>query len=103
MNKLIFPSPVSSYSKDQLFGDLVYIPRKTDATNIPCLWLPHLNGGSSKLMIYFHANAEDVGLCYEMLDHIRSTVRINILAPEYPGYGVYTHSKGVQEGVYGNE
>jgi hypothetical protein len=55
--------------------------------------MPHLNGGSSKLLIYYHANAEDVGLCYEMLDHIRSTVRINILAPEYPGYGIYNKIK----------
>ena len=62
-------------------------------TNIPCLFLPHLNGGSSKLLIYYHANAEDIGLCYEMLDHIRSTVRINIIAPEYPGYGVYNKIK----------
>lgn len=28
-----------------------------------------------------------------MLDHIRSTVRINIIAPEYPGYGVYNKVK----------
>ena len=76
----------------------MYIPRKTDPTNIPCLWLPHLNGGSSKLMIYFHANAEDIGLSYEMLDHIRSTVRINILAPEYPGYGIYNCTKKNEEG-----
>ena len=28
-----------------------------------------------------------------MLDHIRSTIRINILAPEYPGYGIYNKIK----------
>lgn len=52
--------------------------------------MPYLNGGSSKLIIYFHANAEDLGLCYDMLDHIRQTMRINLLIPEYPGYGIYT-------------
>jgi len=41
-------------------------------------------------MIYFHANAEDIGSCYEMFDRIRSTLQINILIPEYPGYGIYT-------------
>ena len=44
-------------------------------------------------MIYYHANAEDIGLSYEMLDHIRSTIRINILAPEFPGYGIYNKIK----------
>ena len=55
-------------------------------------------GLSKKIMIYYHANAEDIGLCYEMLDHIRSTLRINVIAPEYPGYGIYTKvKKGVHE------
>ena len=44
-------------------------------------------------MIYFHANAEDIGEVYEMLDKLRSNLRINVLAPEYPGYGIYTETK----------
>jgi predicted esterase len=44
-------------------------------------------------LIYFHANAEDIGRCYELLDHIRTTVRINVLIPEYPGYGIYNKVK----------
>ena len=57
-------------------------------TNIPSLFLPCV-AGSSKLLIYFHANAEDIGLAYPMLDCIRQWARINVLAPEYPGYGIY--------------
>jgi hypothetical protein len=45
--------------------------------------------GSSKMLIYFHANAEDVGLSYHLLDTIRTNMKINVLAPEYPGYGIY--------------
>lgn len=65
-------------------------------TNIPCLYLkaksenqsaPSL--GSSKLLIYFHANAEDIGLSYSLLDSIRNIIKINVIAPEYPGYGIY--------------
>ena len=60
--------------------------RKSD--HIPCLYLPYQNG-SSKILLYFHGNAEDVGISYEMLDHFRNSLKINVLAMEYPGYGVY--------------
>lgn len=48
--------------------------------------------GSSKTMIYFHANAEDIVLSNELLDYIRSLLKINIIAVEYPGYGIYTET-----------
>jgi hypothetical protein len=50
--------------------------------------------GSSKLLIYFHGNAEDIGLSYRDLDILKKSLKINILAMEYPGYGVYQDSKG---------
>lgn len=56
---------------------------------IPCLHIPfHI--GSSKTMIYFHANAEDIVLAHELLDYIRTLLRVHIIAVEYPGYGLYT-------------
>ena len=45
--------------------------------------------GSSKVMLYFHANAEDIVLSHELLDFIRALLRVNIIAVEYPGYGIY--------------
>lgn len=48
-------------------------------------------------MIFFHGNAEDIGISYEMLDHMRTALKINVLAVEYPGYGVYTDPKGPSE------
>ena len=41
-------------------------------------------------MLFFHGNAEDVGMSYQFLDHLRSVFELNILAMEYPGYGIYT-------------
>jgi len=55
---------------------------------VPCLFLPYLDG-SKKCIIFFHGNAEDIGISYEMLDHLRTALKINILAVEYPGYGIY--------------
>ena len=67
--------------------------RKYDARRVshyvPCMHLPYTIG-SSKLMIYFHANAEDIVLCNELLDYIRALLKVNIIAVEYPGYGIYT-------------
>ena len=40
-------------------------------------------------MIYFHANAEDIVLAHELLDYIRTLLRVHIIAVEYPGYGLY--------------
>ena len=56
---------------------------------IPCLYLPYA-GGSSKLLIYFHANAEDIVLSHELLDCLRAMLRVHVIAVEYPGYGLYT-------------
>ena len=48
------------------------------------------NMGSSKLLIYFHANAEDIVLSHELLDYMRALLRVNVIAIEYPGYGLHT-------------
>ena len=64
--------------------------------SVPCLFLPYLKG-STKLIIFFHGNAEDIGISYEMLDHMRTALKINVLAVEYPGYGVYDDPKGPTE------
>ena len=53
---------------------------KENPDHIPCLFLP-FEGGAQKLVLYFHGNAEDVGLAYDMQMHM--------LAVEYPGYGLY--------------
>jgi hypothetical protein len=43
---------------------------------IPCLYLPYVSG-SSKLLIYFHGNAEDVGLATELLNFIKEMLKVS--------------------------
>jgi hypothetical protein len=43
---------------------------------IPCLYLPYL-GGSSKMLIYFHGNAEDVGLAMELLAFVKDMLKVS--------------------------
>ena len=45
----------------------------SSADYVPCLFLPCLKG-SNKLIIFFHGNAEDLGISYEMLDHMRTAL-----------------------------
>jgi hypothetical protein len=43
---------------------------------IPCLFMPYLMG-SSKLLIYFHGNAEDIGLSMELLIFVRDMLKVS--------------------------
>ena len=43
----------------------------------------------TKIIVYFHGNAEDVGVSYELLVKMSVTYKCSVLAVEYPGYGIY--------------
>lgn len=90
LNSLLFPAPEPFYDADTFPGEMIWVPRVKENTKpaIPCLYLA-CPRGSSKVMLYFHGNAEDVGLAYELMDHLRSTLMIHVIAIEYPGYGLY--------------
>ena len=42
-----------------------------------------------KVIIYFHANAEDLGKCLSLLNKLRGILGARIIAMEYPGYGLH--------------
>lgn len=44
---------------------------------------------TNKVILYFHANAEDIGLSYPLLDFLRTYTKCHVIAPEFPGYGIY--------------
>jgi len=59
---------------------------------IPCLYLP-CDNPSNKLVVYFHGNAEDIGLAFDLLHSFGSQLNMHVLAVEYPGYGLYKSSR----------
>lgn len=59
---------------------------QVDSIPVMLFWYPD---GSSKVLLYFHGNAEDVGQSSDLLDHLMPTLKCHILAVEYPGYGIY--------------
>jgi len=91
LNSIIFPAPHPSYTHISLNRELIYVPRSQSlnklqnknntASHIPCLFLPFFRG-STKLLIYFHGNAEDVGLAYDLLEHLKNSLMIHVLAIE---------------------
>ena len=88
LNYIIFPAPKCSYTTERLLKDVVYIP-KPDQSVIPCLYLPYEN--ETKLLLFFHGNAEDIGIAFDILTEIRNYLKVNGLAyfiDQYPCHGV---------------
>jgi|LauGreDrversion4_2_1035121.scaffolds.fasta_scaffold942656_1 hypothetical protein len=66
--------------------------------HIPCLYLP-IDDGARKLIIYFHGNAEDIGLAYDFLYQMGHELKMHVLAVEYSGYGLYKTSGPSEEKI----
>jgi len=62
---------------------------------IPCLFIPSPRP-SSKVMLYFHGNAEDAAAATDWLTSMARCLHVHILAMEYEGYGVYPGSPSAQ-------
>ena len=90
LNSLIFPAPESSYTATTFPGQLVWIPHlvSLEKSPIPCIFLQQ-TVGSSKLLIYFHGNAEDAGSAYDLCSTLRNKLQVHVLIVEYPGYGLH--------------
>ena len=90
LNSVIFPAPASSYALETHPGQLVWVPNLLKPSNspVPCLFLQQPTG-SSKLLLYFHGNAEDAGTAYDLCTTLRGRLNLHVLIVEYPGYGLH--------------
>lgn len=50
-------------------------------------------------MLYFHGNAEDIGLAFDLLYLFGQRMRMHAMAIEYPGYGLYKTSKPSEQQI----
>ncbi|CAK9043822.1 unnamed protein product [Durusdinium trenchii] len=66
---------------------------------VPCLL--NVYESSRYLVIYFHSNAEDLGLCRWFCRFMYEQFQVHVLAVEYPGYGVCP-GRPTPEGVIAN-
>lgn len=89
LNSILFPAPQPSYDTSTFPGELIWVPSLDHPkVKIPCLLLKSIQG-SKKILLFFHGNAEDIGLAYEMTDLMRTVLQLHVLVIEYPGYGLY--------------
>eukprot|EP00741_Cyanophora_paradoxa_P000597 tig00000411_g574.t1 len=89
VNWFLFPAPPPSYNLTKYKeGELVWIPsRFWKNRSTACLVLPWPYG-AKHVMVYCHANAEDIGYSRPFLQMVQRIVKVHIMAVEYPGYGV---------------
>jgi len=108
-NRFIFPAPDASYGAQSYKRHLCWIPWNSvisphrvndpDASDgIPCLWFPAPKAAT--VILFFHANAEDLGMSFAVLKHMRDQFKVNVLAAEYPGYGLLRGLTPSEDGVY---
>lgn len=97
VDRLVFPAPAPTYTKETFKKHLCWIPwneavspsRVDDeryAEGIPCMWLPAPRAAG--VILFCHGNAEDLGMCFPFVRHMRDQFKMNVLAVEYPGYGL---------------
>lgn len=98
VERVLYPSPVPTYSLSSFPGELIIISRE-DGQDVPCLFLPFCH--ARYVVIFFHANAEDLGTCRAFCTAFRELFQVHVLAVEYPGYGI-CHGKTDEAGILAN-
>lgn len=53
----------------------------------------------TKVVVFFHGNAEDVGSSYDFILKMSITFKCSVLAVEYPGYGLYKSEEASAEAI----
>lgn len=82
-DRLIFLPPASSYR----LGDLPLAHVTTeDGAGLAVLHLPH--PGARVTVIHSHGNAEDLGHLVRLLEMLRDSAGVSVLAYDYRGYGL---------------
>ena len=68
-----------------------YLGEEVFSHHIPCLFLSSMVN-SKYLVIYFHASGEDIKVSHSLLNYVRNSYQVNVIAMEYPGYSIYSGS-----------
>uniref|UniRef100_A0A0G4G930 Serine aminopeptidase S33 domain-containing protein n=1 Tax=Chromera velia CCMP2878 TaxID=1169474 RepID=A0A0G4G930_9ALVE len=108
VNPFIFPAPYPRYEEGSFKNTLCYIPWNDHIfpqpcddpdfpDGIPCLFFPAHE--SASILLFLHGNAEDLGMIFSFLRHMRNQFKVNTLALEYPGYGLLRKAQPSVESV----
>jgi len=113
-DRFVYPAPKPSYKETDYRGALCWLPWR-EAENfvsdmssragighgvppaLPCLWVPA--DASPVVLVYFHANAEDLGHLHQLVYRLRNHLQVSVLAMEYPGYGLLANLAPSEESL----
>jgi len=107
-NSVVFPKPTPTYNRNNTH--LIWIPKRKSKPScispleagpkegIPCLFLS-VNSPTNRLVVYFHGNAEDLGMSEYFFYDIMESWRCSVLVVEYPTYGVYNDTDLSEEQI----
>jgi len=112
LNNFVFPTPTPSYTSTSLNG-LIWIPRtrffsmksilkdlsvdkkepnisfeNSKIFQIPCFY-QKWKQDCKDVILFFHGNAEDLGMCESLGRSLSNMLKANVLMVEYSGYGIY--------------
>ena len=97
-NKVLFPAPPSSYGPS--LNGLIWDKENESSSPRPFLLIKSPRVQSPNYIIYFHGNACDLGNIEFELREIAKHSNSNLLAVEYPGYGLFDDEAGpTAEGI----
>lgn len=85
LDRVLFPAPAPTYDLSTFGDELISVPRD-DGEQVPCLFIKY--SFSRFVLIYLHANAEDIGKAKPFCKMMSKMFQTHVLAVEYPGYGV---------------
>lgn len=99
-NIFVFSNPNFNYNKINFkFQNLIFINKreKNDIIEnyIPCLFIQEYEQ-SSKFLIFFHGNADDIFTSELFGQHLSENLKMNVILVEYPGYSIYKSEKSAE-------
>lgn len=103
-NPIIFQAPRASYNKSSFPRNLCTIPwnpmisPERTGPGVPCLWFPAPKAAT--VVMYFHANSEDIGTAFHFVKHMRDQFKVNVISIEYPGYGLLQGIEPNEETIF---
>ena len=98
-NQVLFPAPEPCY--DENLRGLIWDTQPSTNERRPFLYIPYQSDDGLKVptILYLHANACDLGGMSPELTELSRMACCNILAVEYPGYGVFKDVTTTAEGI----
>ncbi|KAL4463094.1 hypothetical protein ABPG74_007095 [Tetrahymena malaccensis] len=109
VDRIIFPRPKPQYNEQSIrtkdenssiqFIESPSVKNQNEMHRVPVMSMVYklYEESSDVYFLFFHGNAEDLGSSMQFLKLLRESLRANIIAVEYPGYGIYSKKVSAEQ------